>query len=178
MRRTSIIPVFTAALAVTVGLLLPTGAASAAPAPSASAASGTVAAASVAPTVHGALTIRPRFTTTPSKPWRKGKRVKVTFAGFPANLTMLLTVCRAGTNLARGGEAIGDCAPFAGPSSEFSRTDAAGKGTGKVTILKGKLNATNWPGYRCGNTKKTKCVLVVSDLSAKYVAKKTIKYKS
>ena len=53
MRRTSIIPVFTAALAVTVGLLLPTGAASAAPAPSASAASGTVAAASVAPTVHG-----------------------------------------------------------------------------------------------------------------------------
>ena len=35
MRRTSIIPVFTAALAVTVGLLLPTGTASAAPAPSA-----------------------------------------------------------------------------------------------------------------------------------------------
>lgn len=178
MRRTSIITVFTAALAVTAGLLLPTGAASAAPAPSASVASGSVAAASVAPAVHGALTIRPRFTTTPARPWRKGKRVKVKFAGFPANLTMLIAVCRAGTDLSRGGEAIGDCAPFAGPSSEFSRTNASGSGTGKVTILKGKLNATNWPGYRCGNTKKTKCVLVVSDLSAKYVAKKTIKYKS
>ena len=84
----------------------------------------------------------------------------------------------ANPNLARGGEAVGDCAPFAGPSSEFSRTNANGSGTGKVTILRGALNATNFPGYRCGNTAKTRCVLVVADLSAKYLAKKTIKYKS
>jgi hypothetical protein len=177
MRRSSFIPVATAAVAVTLGLMLPTGAASATSAAPSSAASGTVAAAS-APAAVGALTIRPRYTTKPGSPYRKGQRVKVTFAGFPANLTLLLSVCRAGTDLSRGGEAIGDCAPFAGPSSEFSRTDASGRGTGKVTILKGSLNATNWPGYRCGTTKKTKCVLVVADLSAKYVAKQTIKYKS
>jgi hypothetical protein len=175
MRRTSLIPVFTAAVAVTIGLLLPTGSASAvAPA---SAASGAVVAAA-APASVGTLTIKPRYTTKPKAPYRKGQRIKVKFAGFPANLTMLIAVCRAGTDLSRGGEAIGDCAPFAGPSSEFSRTGATGAGSGKVTILKGKLNATNWPGYRCGSTKKTKCVLVVSDLSAKYVAKKVIKYRS
>jgi hypothetical protein len=178
MRRTSLIPVFTAALAVTVGLLLPSGSASAAGAAPAARTSGAVAAAAVAPTVTGALTIKPRYTTKPKAPYRKGQRIKVKFAGFPANLTMLIAVCRAGTDLSRGGEAIGDCAPFAGPSSEFSRTGATGAGSGKVTILKGKLNATNWPGYRCGNTKKTKCVLVVSDLSAKYVAKKVIKYQT
>lgn len=178
MRRTSFIPVLTAAVAVTVGLLLPPGAASATGATGTAAASGTVAAAAVAPTVQGALTIKPRYTTKPKAPYRKGQRIKVKFAGFPANLTMLVAVCRAGTDLSRGGEAIGDCAPFAGPSSEFSRTNASGAGTGKVTILKGKLNATNWPGYRCGSTKKTRCVLVVSDLSAKYVAKKVIKYRS
>jgi hypothetical protein len=176
MRRTSFIPVVTAALAITVGLLLPAGAQAAPPA--SAAASGTVAASATAPTIRGALTINPRFTTKPKGPWKKGKRITVNFAGFPANLTMLVAVCRAGTDLSRGGEAIGDCAPFAGPSSEFSRTNAAGTGTGKVTILKGKLNATNWPGYRCGTTKSTKCVLVVADLSAKYLAKKTIKYKS
>lgn len=110
--------------------------------------------------------------------YRGGERVTIRFKNMPKNQTILLTVCRAGTNLARGGEAIGDCAPFAGPSSEFARSNSLGAGSGSVTIpRKGKLGATNFPRWTCGVTTRQLCVLVVSDLSAKRYVKKTLYYR-
>lgn len=110
--------------------------------------------------------------------YRGGERVTIRFKNLPKNQTILLTVCRAGTNLARGGEAIGDCAPFAGPSSEFARSNSLGAGSGSVTIpRKGKLGATNFRRWTCGITTRQLCVLVVSDLSAKRYVKKTIYYR-
>ncbi len=118
----------------------------------------------------------PSYTVNKPAPYRKGQRVTVTFRHFPKNKTLLIAVCRARTDLSRGAEAVGDCAPFAGPSSEFATSNGKGNGKGKVTILRGKLHAANWPGYRCGNKKKNRCVLVVSDLSAKHVVKKKLTY--
>ena len=92
MRRTSFLPVITAASAVVLGLVLPATAASAhvpAAAPSGTTVAG-------APAAVGAVTIRPRFTTKPGSPYKAGKRITVNYAGFPANITVLIAVCKAG----------------------------------------------------------------------------------